>query len=114
MSEPMTLTVISYLIAMATLVAGRKVTSARVQQAARDVIVELERLEAYGPFTAVDLGVDRLRPLRVWCRGFRPTAVDILAREGILKRTGAGKFYIRKRVDGRLLKCTEETCREVS
>ena len=114
MSEPMTLTLISFIIAMATLVTGRKVMAARVQQAAREVLVELERNEAYGPFTAVDLGVDRVRPLRAWCRGFRPTAVDILAREGILKRTGAGKFYIRRRVDGRLLKCTEESCSEVS
>jgi hypothetical protein len=113
MSEPATLTVISFLIVMATLVTGRRVMAARIQQAARDVMLELERNEAYDPFTAIELGVDRVRPRRIWCRSFRPTAVDILAREGILKRTGAGKFYIRRRVDGRLLKCTEETCREV-
>ena len=114
MSEPMTLTLISFVIAMATLVAGRRVMAARIQQAARDVLVELERNEAYGPFTAVDLGVERVRALPMGYRSFRPTAVDILAREGILKRTGAGKVYIRRRVDGRLLTCTEESCREVS
>jgi len=114
MSEPMTLTLISLLIAMGTLATGRRVIAARVQQAARDVIEELERNEAYGPFTAVALGVDRMRCLRPALRGFGPAAVDIRAREGIVKRTGVGKFYIRRRVDGRLLKCTEETCSEVS
>jgi hypothetical protein len=113
MSEPLTLTLISFVITLGSRVIARIVTASRIEEAARQVLRELDLNDAYNPFTAVDLHLDPRRRVRLVYRNFRPRAVDILTRDGVLKKTGTGKFYLRKRLDGRVLRCTEETCQPV-
>jgi hypothetical protein len=98
MSEPAILTIVCFVILSATLIISEKVRVSRVEEAACQIVQELRQVGAYDLFSAIELPQARgVRP-RVGYRNFWPDAVPILVQQSIVRRTGAGKLYLRKRL----------------
>jgi hypothetical protein len=95
MSEPTVLTIISFSIMVAVLVISEKVRANRVEAAVCQIVQELNKEEAYNPFTAVELPLVTDGFSRVGYRSFRCNAVEILSQQHIVKRTGTGKLYLK-------------------
>lgn len=105
MSEPTALTIISFSIMLAVLIISEKVRVNRVEVAVCQIVQELNKEEAYDPFTAVELPLVKDGFSRVGYRNFRCNAVEILSQQHIVKRTGTGKLYLKFRLrDERLQK----------
>ena len=63
----------------------------RVQQTAFAIVRRLAKKGAYDSATAIDLSLPRTRSYR---GDITEKAMGILTRDGLVKRTGAGRFYL--------------------
>jgi hypothetical protein len=98
MSEPAILTIVCFVIVLATLIISEKVKVSRVEEAACQIVQELRKVGAYDLFSAIELPQARGARPRVGYRNFWSDAVPILVQQSIVRRTGAGKLYLRKRL----------------
>ena len=96
MSEPVQIT-LSILVLIVVYLMTQLLIAFRIGRAARAIVRELDRLEAYDPFTAVDLPYARAKLLRLGLRDFRPSAVQALVQVKVVSRTHAGKYFLARR-----------------
>jgi len=69
----------------------------RIKRAARGIVRDLDLKKAYTPESAIELPYAKTNLFRIGLRDFRPKAVDALIQGGILGRTAAGKYYLKKK-----------------
>jgi hypothetical protein len=67
----------------------------RIKRAGRQIINDLERLGALGPDSAVELPYLKKQLFHIGMRDFKPTAMQSVLEQGIVGRTGAGKYYLK-------------------
>jgi hypothetical protein len=99
MSEAAALTLVSFIILLATRIVTQKVTVFRISETICRIVHELDQNQAYDLFTAVDLPQVQNGFTRVGYRNFRSSAVEILTQQGVVKKTGSGKLYLRSRLE---------------
>ena len=104
MSEPTELIVVSLIFLLCVYIPSHIVRVYRLRRAVREIVQELDENEAYGPIMAVELSQLRLVFTRVGHMLFLPNALEVLTQQGIVKRTGTGKYYLEAR--SKLHKCT--------
>lgn len=96
MSETLQI-IVGILALIVVYVLSQFVVGYRIRRAAAGVVKDLERRGALDPATAAELPYAKTNFLRIGLRDFRPKAVDALERSGIVGRTAAGRFYLKKR-----------------
>jgi hypothetical protein len=91
--------ILSIVALMAVYILSQLIVGYRISRAARVIIHDLDRQQAYDPITAVELPYAKRRFLRIGLRDFRPNAVEALIEVKVLSRTHAGKFYLKRRIE---------------
>jgi hypothetical protein len=109
MSEPAVLTLISFVITVASFLVAEKASARRLEEAVCQIVQELEKEEAFDPFTAVELNAARIGS-RHMVRNFRPRAVEVLTRRHVVHRTGVGKLYLKVRLNDDRLRQIAGAC----
>ena len=71
----------------------------RIRRTATLIIQYLERREAFGPGSAVDLPYAKRQYFRFGLRDYRPKALESLVQGGIIAKTETGKYYLKEHVD---------------
>jgi hypothetical protein len=71
----------------------------RMNRACLFVMRDLERREALGPQSAVELGYEKKSPLSIGLRDFRPKALADLVAAGIVGKTDQGRYFLLKRIE---------------
>ncbi|MCU0602424.1 MAG: hypothetical protein MUC33_07165 [Desulfobacterales bacterium] len=99
MSEPAVLTLISVVITVASVLVAEKVSARRLEETVCQIVQELEKEEAFDPFTAVELPAARIGFQLMFGRSSRPQALEMLTRRYVVRRTGAGKLYLKLRLN---------------
>jgi len=110
MSEPSTLTLIGFIIMLAAHIIMKKVTVYHTYEAVCHVLQELDQNETYDPFTAVELPQAGKSFSHMDYRNFPPNAVKFLTKQGIVRKTGAGKLYFKYRLKDERVQKNLWTC----
>jgi hypothetical protein len=93
MSEPVQI-VLGILILAGIFVLTRYVVAWQIKRATGRIIGDLQRHEAVDPITAVDLPYAKQDPLRIGMRNYYAKAIEFMLSEGVVGKTGSGKFYL--------------------
>jgi hypothetical protein len=59
------------------------------------IIRDLRKQEAFDPVTAIDLPYAKQNPLRIGMRNYPAKAIEFMITEGVVGKTGNGKYYLR-------------------
>jgi hypothetical protein len=94
MSEPFQI-VLGLLSLAGIFVLTRYLVGWQVKRATGQIIGDLQRQEAVDPITAVDLPYAKQNPLRIGMRNYYAKAMEFMVNEGVVGKTGSGKFYLR-------------------
>ena len=89
--------VLGFLFLVGVFVMTRYIIALKMKGATGSVIRDLEKQEAFDPVTAVDLPYAKQDLLRIGMRNYHVKAVEYMANEGIVGKTGSGKYYLRVR-----------------
>ena len=73
----------------------RYVVGWQMKRATGLIIRDLENQEAFDPITAIDLPYAKQNPLRMGMRNYHAKAVEYMMSEGVVGKTGGGKYYLR-------------------
>jgi hypothetical protein len=68
----------------------------RIKRAAKNIVRELDLKKAHDAGSAVELPYAKTNIFRIGLRDFRPKAIDALVQGGILSRTEAGKYFLKR------------------
>jgi hypothetical protein len=99
MSEPVQI-VLGLIILAGVFVATRYLVAWRVKRATGRIIGDLQKQEAVDPITAVDLPYAKQNPLRIGMRNYFAKAIEYMISEGVVGKTGSGKYYLRVQAPG--------------
>jgi hypothetical protein len=69
----------------------------RIRRACQRIIRDLENQNAVDPESAVGLAYERRSLLHMGVRDFRPKALEAMIQDGVVVRTEAGRYYLRRR-----------------
>ena len=72
----------------------RYIVAWQMKRATGFIIRDLERQQAFDPFTAVDLPCAKHNPLRIGMRNYYAKAIEYMVNEGVVGKTGAGTYYL--------------------
>jgi hypothetical protein len=110
MSESAIVTIVCFIILLATLIISEKVRGNRVKKAVCLIVQELNKAGAHDLFTAVELPQLRMAFLHWGYRSSWSSAVEILSRQNAVRKTGSGKLFLRMRSKDERLQQLLETC----
>ncbi len=68
----------------------------QIKRATGRIIGDLQNQEAFDPISAVDLPYAKQNPLRIGMRNYYAKAIEFMANEGVVVKTGSGKYYLRE------------------
>ena len=94
MSEPVQI-VIGLLFLIGVFVLTRYVVAWKMKRATETIVRDLENQAALDPFTAVALPYSEVNPLHIGMRNYHAKAVEYMVSEGVVGKTGKGKYYLR-------------------
>ena len=94
MSEPVQIA-IGFLFLIGVFVLTRYIVAWQMKRATAAIISDLERQAALDPFTAVDLPYAKPNPMRIGMRNYHVKAVEYMVSEGVVGKTGNGRYYLR-------------------
>jgi hypothetical protein len=94
MSEPVQI-VIGLLVLAGIFVLTRYMVTWQIRRATGRIIGDLQKQEAVDPITAVDLPYAKQNPVRIGMRNYHAKAIEFMASEGVVGKTGSGKYYLR-------------------
>jgi len=86
---------IGFLLLMVVFVLTRYMVAWQEKRATETVLRDLEAQAALDPFTAVELPYAKLNPLRIGMRNYHVKAVEYMVSEGVVGKTGNGRYYLR-------------------
>jgi hypothetical protein len=69
----------------------------RIRRTATLIMRDLERQEAFGPGSAVDLPYSKPEYFRFGLRDYRPKALESLIQAGVVGKTQTDKYYLIQR-----------------
>jgi len=93
MSEPVQI-VIGLLFLAGIFVFTRYVVVWQIRRATGRIIDDLRNHNATDPITAVDLPYAKRNPLRIGMRNYHAKALEFMMNEGVVGKTGGGKYYL--------------------
>jgi hypothetical protein len=76
----------------------RIVITWKFRSVSTNIIRDLKAKGATGPQSAVGLPYEKPHPIRIGMRDYPSKALEYLVQEGVVKKTGAGKYYLSKEV----------------
>jgi hypothetical protein len=91
--------VIGLIVLVGVYLLTQVVVGYRIRRTARAVIKDLERRKAIDAASAAELPYERRSLLHIGLRDFRPKALAALVEGGIVERTAAGRYFLKKRMD---------------
>ncbi|MCU0562006.1 MAG: hypothetical protein MUD16_17670 [Desulfobacterales bacterium] len=90
--------VIGLIVLVGVYLLTQVVVGYRIRRTARAIIKDLERRKAIDPASAAELPYERRSLLHIGLRDFRPKALAALVEGGIVARTEAGRYFLKKRM----------------
>jgi hypothetical protein len=96
MSEPVQI-ILGVIFLVGIFIFTRYIVTWRLRRAAGRIIRDLEKEEAYDPFTAIDLPYAKQDLLRMGMRNYHVKAIEFMTSESVVGKTGSGKYYLRVR-----------------
>lgn len=97
MSEPVQI-VIGFVFLAGIFVLTRYIVAWQIKRATGSIIRDLETQEAVDQFTAIELPYAKQSPIRIGMRNYHAKAVEYMVGEGVLGKTGSGKYYLRAKI----------------
>lgn len=94
MSETLQI-VLGLLFVLFAFVVSRYVIAWQLKRATGLIIKDLEAGEALDPLSAIDLPYAKPDYLRIGMRDYRRKALEYMVNDGVVVKTGTGKYYLR-------------------
>lgn len=89
--------IVGIILLIGVYILTQMVVGYRIKRSARGIVRDLDFKKAYTPESAIELPYAKSNLFRIGLRDFRPKAVDALIQGGILGRTPAGKYFLKKK-----------------
>ncbi|MBI5252753.1 MAG: hypothetical protein HY912_24925 [Desulfomonile tiedjei] len=88
---------LGFIFLIGCFVLTRYIVTWQIKRATGLIIRDLEKQEAFDPLTAVDLPYTKQNPLRMGMRNYYAKSMEYMVNEGVVGKTGSGKYYLRVR-----------------